>query len=177
MLNGPVKTKGWSMWLPPNNTFVCQCNLFAYDHKYMPTHSPVCCQSPGMILMRNINGRCPENMLVLVTIAYWSMVAAILFNFCGRWLNQTSNVRCAVANYSNKSGSLRPEKLHCWFDITDKVDQSGLRIHSCSVDMITSQVNSFITPKRCFSKFLESFFLQIPSLFQEDFFSNSQFSW
>ncbi len=37
------------------------------------------------------------------------------------------------------------------FDITGKVDQSGLRTHSCSVDMITSQINSFITPKRCYS--------------------------
>ncbi len=34
-----------------------------------------------MILMRNINGRCPENMLVLVPIASRAMVAAILFNF------------------------------------------------------------------------------------------------
>ncbi len=66
-----------------NNTFIRQCNLFAY-HKYMPTHSQVCCQSPGMILIRNINGRCPENMLVLVPIISRSMVAAILFNFCGR---------------------------------------------------------------------------------------------
>ncbi len=63
VLNGLVKTKSWSMWLPQNNIFICQCNLFAYC-KYMSTPSPVCCQSPGMILMRNINGRCPENMLV-----------------------------------------------------------------------------------------------------------------
>ncbi len=51
------------------------------DVAYMPTHSPVCCQSLGMILIRNINGRCQENMPVLVPIAHRDMVAAILFNF------------------------------------------------------------------------------------------------
>ncbi len=99
-LNGPVKTISWLMWLPQNNTFICQCNLFAY-RKYMSTHSPVCCQSPRMILMRNINGRCPENMLVLVPIAYSDLVAAILFNFCGRWLDHPFSICCAVANYSD----------------------------------------------------------------------------
>ncbi len=84
----------------PNNTFIRQCNLFAYS-KYMPTHSPVCCQSPGMILMRNINGRCPENMLVLAPIASWAIVAAILFNFCGRWLDQPFSLCCTVANYND----------------------------------------------------------------------------
>ncbi len=108
---------------PPNNTFIRQCNLFSY-HKYMPTHSPVCCQAPGMILMRNINGRCPEHLLVLVPITSRSMAAAILFHFCGRWLDQPFNVCCAVANYSNWTGSSKPEKLRRWFDVTDKVDQS-----------------------------------------------------
>ncbi len=72
-----------SRYFPQNNIFTRQCNLFAY-RKYMPTHSHLCCQSPGIILMRNINGRCPENMLVLVPIASQAMVAAIVFNFCGR---------------------------------------------------------------------------------------------
>ncbi len=85
------------MWLPQNNTFIHQFNLFAY-HKYMPTHSPVCCQSPGMILMGNINSRCPENMPVLVPIVSQAMIAAILFNFCGRWLDHPFSVCCAVAN-------------------------------------------------------------------------------
>ncbi len=71
------------MWHPQNNTFIRRCNLLAYG-TYMPTHSPVCCQSQEMILMRNIKGRCPENMLVLVPIASQAMVAAILFNFSGR---------------------------------------------------------------------------------------------
>ncbi len=66
------------VWFPQNNTFIHQCNLFAY-HKYMPTHS---CK---LSITRNYFRKFPENMQV--PIASHDMVAAILFNFCGRWLD------------------------------------------------------------------------------------------
>ncbi len=61
---------------------------------YISKHSSVCCQSPGMILMRYLNGRCPENMLELVQIESRSMVAAIIFNLCGRYVCVISKQRC-----------------------------------------------------------------------------------
>ncbi len=63
------------MWLPPNSTFLNQINLFAYP-QHILTHIPVCCQSPVMILMRNTNDRCQENMLIL--IASQAMLTAML---------------------------------------------------------------------------------------------------
>ncbi len=73
--------------------------MFAY-RKYMPTHNSVS-QSPGIILMRNINGRCSENMLMLVPFTFRAMVVIILFNFCWRWLDHRFSVCCAVVNYMN----------------------------------------------------------------------------
>ncbi len=145
------------MWLLQNNTFVCQCNLFAY-RKYMPTHSPVCCQSPRMILMRNINGICPENMLVLVPITSQAMFAAILFNFCGRWLDQPITA-ISLDHWDLKS---------CFTNLTSLIQLTN-QLWEYVANWLTfnsAQFNSLIAPKRRFFPVFRVFF-QIPRLFPD----------
>ncbi len=155
-----VYSKSISMWLPPNNTFIQQCNLFPY-HKYISKHSSVCCQATGIILMRNINGRCPENMLVLVSIAssQWLLSFYLTFVEDDSINHSTYVVRLRTTAISLDHWDLKS----CFTDLTllIKMTNRYKRTHSCSVDMITSQINSFIAPKRRFSWV---FFLQIPGL-------------
>ncbi len=74
-LNDPVNTKHWLVYPLPYSTFICQSNLFA-SRQHMPMHICVCWQPPAMILMGNINGRCPQ--IRLLPVIFWAMVTTIL---------------------------------------------------------------------------------------------------
>ncbi len=146
------------MWLPQNNTFIRQCNLFAY-RKYMSTHSTVCCQPPGMILMRNINGRCPENMLVLVSIASRDMVAAILFNFCE---DDSITYSAYVLWLLNTAISLDHRDLKsCFANLTSLIQLTNRLEKMCSylIDVHFSLIQFTYHPKYTFSPV---FFFKFP---------------